>query len=141
MPGETAAAAVGGEDLGLIVGPVGSEDIVHVPGTPWLIASGLNLGAPAQLSLIDTRTKTAVALALTCLPATEGDPGASPPELSRMYPSISCGAWPKSSAEPSSAVCSPNRREMAVDLPAPLGPRTASSWPASLTARSNPSSA
>ncbi len=70
--------------LGLIDGPVGSEDIVHVPGTSWLIASGLNLGAPAQLSLIDTRTKSAVALSLTCPPGTEGDQGAAPPDLARM---------------------------------------------------------
>jgi hypothetical protein len=80
-----AEAVEGCAGLSLIAGPVGSEDIVHVPGTPWLIASGLNLGAPAQFSLIDTRTKTAVPLALSCQPGgAEGDQGATPPELSSM---------------------------------------------------------
>ena len=45
--------------LHFICGPVGAEDIGRIPGTPWLVASGLNLGAPAELSLIDTRTKRA----------------------------------------------------------------------------------
>jgi hypothetical protein len=84
MPRGPSEVAAGRAGLGFIHGPVGAEDIVHVPGTPWLIASGLNLGAPARLSLIDTRTKSAVALELTCLPAAEGDQGVSPPELSRM---------------------------------------------------------
>ena len=43
--------------LSFICGPVGGEDIGRIPGTPWLIASGLNLGAPAHLQLIDTRTR------------------------------------------------------------------------------------
>ena len=72
------------EGLSLIHGPVGSEDIVHLPGTPWLIASGLNLGAPGQMSVVDTRTKSSVALSLTWLPGTEGDRGAAPPERSQM---------------------------------------------------------
>ncbi len=84
MPGRPADTVVDRDDLGLILGPVGSEDIVRVPGTPWLIASGLNLGAPAQLSLIDTRTKSAVPIVLTCLPGAEGDQDAPPPDLSRM---------------------------------------------------------
>jgi hypothetical protein len=67
--------------LACIDGPVGSEDIVHVPGTSWLIASGLNLGTPAQLSLIDTRTKSATALSVSYQPGTEGDRGAAPPEI------------------------------------------------------------
>jgi sugar lactone lactonase YvrE len=75
-------AASGG--LRLIHGPVGSEDIVQVPGTPWLIASGLNLGAPAQFSLIDTRSKAATRLLLDCRPGAEGDDGAPPPEFSSM---------------------------------------------------------
>ena len=58
----------------------------------------------------------------------------------RRRPSISCGSWPNSSAEPASARCRPSRMEMAVDLPAPLGPSRASSSPR-FTARSKPSSA
>jgi hypothetical protein len=72
------------EGLGLIEGPVGSEDIVWVPGTPWLIASGLNLGAPAQLSLVDSRTQSAVTISLSCQGGSLGDRGAAPPELARM---------------------------------------------------------
>jgi hypothetical protein len=84
MPNRPTGAVAGHEGLRLIYGPVGSEDIVHVPGTHWLIGSGLNLGAPAQMSLIDTRTKTAVALSLTCRSQTEGDRSAPPPDLARM---------------------------------------------------------
>jgi hypothetical protein len=40
-----------------ICGPVASEDLARVPGTRWLIASGLNIGSPAHLYLIDTRSK------------------------------------------------------------------------------------
>lgn len=45
--------------LSFICGPVGSEDIARVPGTRWLVASGLNLGTPAHLYLIDTRSRRA----------------------------------------------------------------------------------
>ncbi len=72
------------EALGCIDGPVGSEDIVQVPGTSWLIASGLNLGTPAQLSLIDTRSKSATALSVSYQSGTEGDRGAAPPDRARM---------------------------------------------------------
>lgn len=46
-------------DSGLeaVCGPVASEDLARVPGTRWLIASGLNIGAPAHLYLIDSRSK------------------------------------------------------------------------------------
>ena len=84
MPDLPTDAVAGQEGLRLIHGPVGSEDIVHVPGTHWLIGSGLNLGAPAQMSLIDTRTKTAAPLPLTCRSPTEGDRSAPPPDLARM---------------------------------------------------------
>jgi sugar lactone lactonase YvrE len=72
--------------LSFICGPVGAEDIGRIPGTPWLVASGLNLGAPAHLSLIDTRTKRAQPLypkpsALTPRP-TADCPG--PPDPAKM---------------------------------------------------------
>ena len=78
------------ESLHFICGPVGSEDLVHVPGTRWLITSGLNVGSPAHLYLIDTREKRATtifpldnalrmevehALTLDC---------SGPPDLTRM---------------------------------------------------------
>jgi hypothetical protein len=40
-----------------ICGPVASEDLVRIGNTPWLVASGLNVGTPAHLYLIDTRTR------------------------------------------------------------------------------------
>ncbi len=40
-----------------ICGPVASEDLARIPGTRWLIASGLNIGAPARLYLVDARNK------------------------------------------------------------------------------------
>ena len=43
--------------LNFICGPVGSEDIARIPGTRWLAASGLGLGKPGQLYLIDTHSK------------------------------------------------------------------------------------
>jgi hypothetical protein len=46
-------------DSGLeaICGPVASEDLARIPGTHWLIVSGLNVGSPAHLYLIDTHSK------------------------------------------------------------------------------------
>jgi hypothetical protein len=43
--------------MAAICGPVASEDLARIPGTHWLVASGLNVGAPASLHLVDTRTK------------------------------------------------------------------------------------
>jgi hypothetical protein len=77
------------DGLEFICGPVASEDLARVPGTPWIITSGLNTGAPAHLYLIDHRSRraqplfptgrslmrTAAAYAATC-------PG--PPELRAM---------------------------------------------------------
>lgn len=40
-----------------ICGPVASEDLARIPGTHWLIASGLNIGQPAHLYLLDTRSR------------------------------------------------------------------------------------
>lgn len=46
-----------GDGLGAICGPVASEDLARIPGTPLLIASGLNTGTSAHLYLVDTRNK------------------------------------------------------------------------------------
>jgi hypothetical protein len=50
------------EGIAAICGPVASEDLARIPGTRWLIASGLNIGAPAHLYLIDSRSKRSLAL-------------------------------------------------------------------------------
>ncbi len=47
------------DGLQFICGPVASEDLARLPGTPWLIASGLNTGSPAHLYVIDTRDRSA----------------------------------------------------------------------------------
>jgi hypothetical protein len=64
LSGEGASQPAGAcdraEGLDFVCGPVASEDLVAVPGTPWLVGSGLNVGAPAHLYLLDTRTKAAV---------------------------------------------------------------------------------
>jgi len=39
-----------------VCGPMGAEDLVLVPGTKWIIASGFTPGAP--ISLIDSQTKS-----------------------------------------------------------------------------------
>ena len=76
------------EGLNFICGPEGSEDLVALPGALWLIASGLNLGHPAHLYLIDTRSKRASVgfpspgATPPSAAATSHCPG--PPDLSRM---------------------------------------------------------
>jgi hypothetical protein len=75
--------------LRFICGPEASEDLARVPGTPWLITSGMNIGKPAQLYVIDTDTKSAAALFPLGKPAMTLDrtraPGCDgPPDLSRM---------------------------------------------------------
>ncbi len=47
------------EGLQFICGPVASEDLVRFLETPFLIASGLNVGAPANLYWIDSRSASA----------------------------------------------------------------------------------
>jgi hypothetical protein len=47
------------DGLSYICGPTASEDLVRVPDSRWLIASGMNVGAPAHLYLIDSRQKRA----------------------------------------------------------------------------------
>lgn len=54
-----AAAAQGCEpvgDLEFVCGPKNAEDLVRVPGTPWIIASGMTAGS--SLTLIDSRNGT-----------------------------------------------------------------------------------
>ena len=72
-----AAAPVRGcapsDGLHYICGPQASEDLARIPHTPWLIASGMNVGHPAHLYLIDTRRKRAAPV----YPETPGAPAAS----------------------------------------------------------------
>jgi hypothetical protein len=42
--------------LEFVCGPKNAEDLVRVPGTPWIIASGMAAGA--SLTLIDSRDGT-----------------------------------------------------------------------------------
>jgi hypothetical protein len=48
-----------GTVLNYIAGPIASEDLVRIPASDWLIASGMNVGQPAHLYLIDTVRKSA----------------------------------------------------------------------------------
>jgi hypothetical protein len=75
--------------LRYICGPLASEDLVRIPHTDWLIASGMNVGQAAHLYLIDTVHKSASILfpipgqTTTLDPKpTHGCPG--PPDLARM---------------------------------------------------------
>src|ERR1700755_1387832 len=43
-------------ELSFVCGAQHPEDLAHIPGTPWLIASGFSEGA--GLKLVDTRTGT-----------------------------------------------------------------------------------
>jgi len=62
--------------LHYICGPEASEDLVRIPQTRWLIASGMNVGQPAHLYLIDTRAKRST----VAFPATAaGAPALVPP--------------------------------------------------------------
>jgi hypothetical protein len=74
--------------LHYICGPQASEDLVRVPQTQWLIASGMNVGQPAHLYLIDTRAKTstiAFPTAATGAPATASSTACrGPPDPARM---------------------------------------------------------
>ncbi|MGE0593912.1 MAG: hypothetical protein AB7G23_16175 [Vicinamibacterales bacterium] len=54
-------------NLSFVCGPQSPEDIVEVPGTRWLVASGMVAGS--GLHLVDTAAKTATALPLTSGPA------------------------------------------------------------------------
>jgi hypothetical protein len=81
-----AAACAPSAGLHYICGPQASEDLVQIPHSPWLIASGMNVGQPAHLYLIDTLHKSAAILfptaAGTPVSATVGCSG--PPDPARM---------------------------------------------------------
>jgi hypothetical protein len=75
--------------LDSICGPVASEDLVRVPGTRWLITSGMNVGQPAHLYLIDTRSKSATVLFPDAASTPASDPQYAadcpgPPDLGRL---------------------------------------------------------
>jgi len=77
------------DGLEYICGPTASEDLARIPGTRWLIASGMNLGSPAHLYLIDDRTKRARILFPIGTPTMRADPAcrsasAEPPRLATM---------------------------------------------------------
>jgi len=71
-----------------IAGPVASEDLVRVPATQWLIASGLNIGQPAHFFLIDASAKTAARLEIDWSAASLDDhhtcDSVDPPDRSRL---------------------------------------------------------
>ena len=62
--------------LHYICGPEASEDLVRIPQTKWLIASGMNVGQPAHLYLIDTQVKSSTVGFPT---AAASAPAAAPP--------------------------------------------------------------
>ncbi|WP_404713843.1 SMP-30/gluconolactonase/LRE family protein [Sphingomonas sp. MMS24-J13] len=63
-----AAPCPSSDGLHYICGPVGSEDLARVPGTSWLIASGIRTDVPGRLYRIDTRTGRAEALTIAIRP-------------------------------------------------------------------------
>jgi len=84
---DTAAGCAPAAGLHYICGPQASEDLVRIPHSAWLIASGMNVGRPAHLYLIDTLTKTSFILFPaagldTPARAPGGCPG--PPDPARM---------------------------------------------------------
>jgi len=57
QPGQTPAACAPANGLNFVCGAKNPEDLVPIPGTRWLIASGMTAGA--GLKLVDTAAKTA----------------------------------------------------------------------------------
>lgn len=77
------------DGLSYVCVPAASEDLARIPGTRWLVVSGLNVGAPAHLYLIDTRTKRTALLFPTAAPRLRPDPKLSsvcpgPPDLAAI---------------------------------------------------------
>jgi sugar lactone lactonase YvrE len=86
-PAEYSCAPSNG--LNYVGGPTASEDLAHIPGTRWLIASGMNIGSPAHLYLVDMRTQRAAILFPIGRPAMAREPhcgsaGAEPPNLATL---------------------------------------------------------
>ena len=85
-PAASAADCAPAEGLQFICGPVASEDLVQVPGTALLISSGLNIGQPAALHLIDATAHSAAVLQPQWQPAHGAVPTAEctqPPDPAR----------------------------------------------------------
>ena len=83
------ASCAPSDGLHYICGPVASEDLARIPHSRWLIASGLNVGRPAHLFLIDTRRKSAAVLFPLGKPHLEMDAEfasscTGPPDLARL---------------------------------------------------------
>ncbi len=74
------------DGLNYVCGPTASEDLVRVPDSGWLIASGMNIGTPAHLYLLDSRRKRATIVdALAGARHPSGGTGCSgPPDPLRM---------------------------------------------------------
>jgi sugar lactone lactonase YvrE len=78
-----------GDGLNFVCGLTASEDIARIPDSPWLVVSGLNVGAPANLYLLDHRTKRAVTLFPTAGKTMKVDPAlrsgcSKPPNLAKI---------------------------------------------------------
>jgi hypothetical protein len=77
------------DGLGFVCGPNASEDLAWVPESHWIVLSGLNIGPPGRLYVLDDRTKHASILFPTDRPAVRcddrhGEPGQAPPDPERM---------------------------------------------------------
>ena len=77
-----AQACAAHEGLRFVCGAVGAEDIAQIPGTPWLVTSGLDLGGGGHLYLVDGRSKRARVLEVRTSPSAPGCP--APPDRTRM---------------------------------------------------------
>ena len=75
--------------LQYVCGPTASEDLARIPGTRWLVVSGMNIGSPAHLYLVDSRSKHAAVLFPRGVPVMQADPALrsdcpGPPDLSKL---------------------------------------------------------
>jgi len=79
-------------NLGFVCGPLNSEDLVRVPGTAWIVASGMDGGAAGtrgSLHLVDSRDKSWTTLFPGESPKVKWDKATygdcpSPPDLSKF---------------------------------------------------------
>ena len=70
------------DGLSFICGPAGAEDIAAIPGTRWLVTSGLDLGGGGHLYLVDGRSRRARVLRLGAAAPAPGCPG--PPTFAKL---------------------------------------------------------